>query len=146
MISLAWGPKAGLERLDRVGEDVTHADIGRRAPGARFDHDYYDMHMPLVKARMGDACKSYTVDKGLGGGAPGAPATYVGMCHIFADSSRRSRPALGPRQGDHGRQSRTTPTSPRSCRSAKSSSADDAAQLRRVGKGALRLPTILLRT
>jgi hypothetical protein len=35
-------------------------------PGGRFDHDYYrDKHMPLVKARMGDACKSYTVDKGI---------------------------------------------------------------------------------
>lgn len=54
--------------------------------GARFDHDYYkNKHMPLVKARMGDACKYYTVDKGLAGGAPGAPATYVGMCHIFAE-------------------------------------------------------------
>ena len=37
-------------------------------PGARFNHEYYrDKHMPLVKARMGDACKSYTVDKGLAG-------------------------------------------------------------------------------
>jgi uncharacterized protein (TIGR02118 family) len=55
--------------------------------GARFDHTYYrDKHMPLVKDRLGDACKSYTVDKGLAGGAPGAPATYVGMCHIFCDS------------------------------------------------------------
>jgi uncharacterized protein (TIGR02118 family) len=54
------------------------------APGARFDHDYYrDKHMPLVKARMGDTCRYYTVDKGLAGGAPGAPATYVGMCHLF---------------------------------------------------------------
>ena len=56
-------------------------------PGARFDHDYYrDKHMPLVKAKLGDACKSYTVDKGLAGGEPGAPATYVGMCHIFSDT------------------------------------------------------------
>ncbi|TWB98216.1 uncharacterized protein (TIGR02118 family) [Bradyrhizobium macuxiense] len=56
-------------------------------PGARFDHDYYrDKHMPLVKARLGDACKYYTVDKGIAGGAPGQPATYVGMCHIFCDS------------------------------------------------------------
>jgi len=45
-------------------------------PDVRFDHDYYrDKHMPLVKARMGDACKYYTIDKGLAGGAPGAPAT-----------------------------------------------------------------------
>jgi uncharacterized protein (TIGR02118 family) len=34
--------------------------------GARFDHTLLrDKHMPLVKARMGDACKFYTVDKGL---------------------------------------------------------------------------------
>jgi uncharacterized protein (TIGR02118 family) len=45
-------------------------------PGARFDHEYYlDKHMPLVEARLGDACKYYTVDKGLAGGAPGEPAT-----------------------------------------------------------------------
>ena len=34
-------------------------------PGARFDHEYYrDKHMPLVKARLGDTCKYYTVEKG----------------------------------------------------------------------------------
>jgi uncharacterized protein (TIGR02118 family) len=66
-------------------------------PGGRFDHDYYrDKHMPLVKARMGDACKSYTVDKGMAGGAPGAPATYVGMCHIFCDSVEAFQAGFGP--------------------------------------------------
>ena len=65
--------------------------------GARFDHEYYkNKHMPLVKARMGDACKYYTVDKGLAGGAPGAPATYVGMCHIFADSVEAFQKGFGP--------------------------------------------------
>jgi len=66
-------------------------------PGVRFDHDYYrEKHMPLVKARMGDACKYYTIDKGLAGGAPGSPATYVGMCHIFADSVDSFQKAFGP--------------------------------------------------
>jgi len=66
-------------------------------PGVRFDHDYYrEKHMPLVKARMGDACKYYTIDKGLAGGAPGTPATYVGMCHIFADSVDSFQTAFGP--------------------------------------------------
>ena len=66
-------------------------------PGGRFDHDYYrDKHMPLVKARMGDACKSYTVDKGMAGGVPGAPATYVGMCHIFCDSVEAFQAGFGP--------------------------------------------------
>jgi len=66
-------------------------------PGARFDHEYYrDKHMPLVKARLGDACRFYTVDKGLAGGAPGAPATYVGMCHIYADSVEAFQKGFGP--------------------------------------------------
>jgi uncharacterized protein (TIGR02118 family) len=66
-------------------------------PGARFDHEYYrDKHMPMIKNLMGDACKSYSIDKGLAGGAPGAPATYVGMCHIFAESVASFQAAFGP--------------------------------------------------
>lgn len=66
-------------------------------PGARFDHDYYrDKHMPLVKVRLGDSCKFYTVDKGLAGGGPGEPATYVAMCHIFSDSVEAFQAGFGP--------------------------------------------------
>ncbi len=67
------------------------------APGARFNHDYYrDTHMPLVKARMGAHCRSYTVDKGLAGGAPGQPATYVAMCHLYCDSVEAFQAGFGP--------------------------------------------------
>jgi len=67
------------------------------APGLRFDHEYYcDKHMPLVKTRMGDSCRYYTVDKGLAGGAPGAPAPYVAMCHIFCDSVAAFQAGFGP--------------------------------------------------
>ncbi|MEJ8822062.1 EthD family reductase [Variovorax humicola] len=66
-------------------------------PGARFDHAYYrDKHMPLIKARMGDACLYYTVDKGIAGGAPGSPAPYVGMCHIFSSSMESFQAGFGP--------------------------------------------------
>lgn len=65
--------------------------------GARFDHAYYrDKHMPLVKGLMGDTCLFYTVDKGLAGGAPGEPAPYVGMCHIFSDSVETFQAGFGP--------------------------------------------------
>jgi uncharacterized protein (TIGR02118 family) len=65
--------------------------------GARFDHTYYrDKHMPLVKARLGDSCLYYTVDKGIGGGAPGSPAPYVGMCHIFSESLASFQAGFGP--------------------------------------------------
>lgn len=65
-------------------------------PGSRFDHIYYrDKHMPMVKAKMGASCKYYTVDKGIAGGTPGAPATYVGMCHIFCDSVESFQAGFG---------------------------------------------------
>ncbi len=65
--------------------------------GARFDHGYYkDKHMPMVKAKMGDACKSYTVDKGISGGTPGSSPTYVGMCHIFCDTVEDFQKGFGP--------------------------------------------------
>jgi uncharacterized protein (TIGR02118 family) len=69
--------------------------------GAKFDHNYYrDKHMPLVKARMGASCKYYTVDKGIGGGTPGAPAPYVAMCHIFCDSVEAFESSFGPHAGE----------------------------------------------
>ena len=69
----------------------------QNTPGARFDHAYYrDKHMPLLKARMGDSCLYYTVDKGLAGGAPGSPATYIAMCHIFSESVESFQAGFGP--------------------------------------------------
>jgi len=66
-------------------------------PGVRFDHDYYrDKHMPMVKTRMGEHCKSYTVDKGLAGAAPGTAPTYVGMCHIYCESVESFQSGFGP--------------------------------------------------
>jgi len=66
-------------------------------PGARFDHDYYrEKHMPLVKARMGESCKYYTVDRGVSGGTPGSEATYIGMCHIFCDTVQSFQAGFGP--------------------------------------------------
>lgn len=66
-------------------------------PDARFDHEYYrDKHMPLLKARMGDHCKRYTVDKGLAGGSPDAPPTYIGMCHVYVESIEAFQAGFGP--------------------------------------------------
>lgn len=66
-------------------------------PGARFNHEYYrDKHMPLVKARMGEKCKYYTVDKGIAGATPDAAATYVAMCHLFCDSVESFQAGFGP--------------------------------------------------
>ena len=67
------------------------------SPGVKFDHDYYrNKHLPLIKSRMGAALNYYTIDRGLGGGAPGSPATYVGMCHLLCDSMEAYNAAFGP--------------------------------------------------
>ncbi len=63
--------------------------------GARFDHKYYrEKHMPLVKARMGDACKYYTIDRGLA--TSGRGKSPLGMDQIAraagaSDSPREER-------------------------------------------------------
>jgi uncharacterized protein (TIGR02118 family) len=67
------------------------------APGARFDHDYYrDTHMPLLKARMGDHCRYYTIDRGLAGGTPGSAPAFVAMCHVYCDSVDAFQAGFGP--------------------------------------------------
>jgi uncharacterized protein (TIGR02118 family) len=64
--------------------------------GVHFDMTYYlDRHMPMVGKLLGGALKSMNVDEGLAGGAPGAPATYVAMCHLFFDSVDAFQTAFG---------------------------------------------------
>lgn len=56
--------------------------------GGRFDHAYYrDRHMPMVKARLGNACTYYTVEKGLSGRTPGSPPAFEAMCAFICDSA-----------------------------------------------------------
>lgn len=67
------------------------------ASDVRFDHDYYrDQHMPMVQRLMGDNLRRYTVDKGLAGGAPGSPPTYVAMGHLYCDSVETFQAGFGP--------------------------------------------------
>ena len=66
-------------------------------PGVRFDHDYYrDRHLPLIKNRMGAGLKYYSIDQGLTGGAPDAPATFVAACHLLCDSIEVYKTSFGP--------------------------------------------------
>jgi uncharacterized protein (TIGR02118 family) len=67
------------------------------APDVRFDHDYYRAkHLPLIKSRMGDALKYYTIDKGLADRNGKSPGAYVAMCHLLWDSLAAYKSAFGP--------------------------------------------------
>ncbi len=56
--------------------------------GKKFDHAYYaKTHMALVHARLDRlGLRRTEVDRGLGGGAPGAPAPYAAVGHVYFDS------------------------------------------------------------
>jgi uncharacterized protein (TIGR02118 family) len=66
------------------------------SPEARFDHEYYrNSHMPLLKSRMGDLCRYYSIDKGLPDDK-GNPPAYIAMGHVFCDSIDDLQMGLGP--------------------------------------------------
>ena len=52
--------------------------------------------MPLIKRRMGAALKYYSIEKGLTGNAPDAPAAFVGMCHLPCDTVESYRSSFDP--------------------------------------------------
>ena len=67
------------------------------AEGCRFDMDYYcNSHMPMVKEKLGAACKGLAVDQGLAGATPGSSPTYVAAAHLFFDSVEDFQGAFGP--------------------------------------------------
>ncbi len=63
----------------------------------KFDMDYYcKAHIPMVQQKLGGACKAVAVEQGVAGGAPGAPATYVAMGHLYFDSLAEFQAAFAP--------------------------------------------------
>ena len=68
--------------------------------GKTFDMDYYcNKHIPMVAGLLGDAVKSATVEKGLGGGAPGSPAPYSAMGNLYFNSMEAFENSFGPNAG-----------------------------------------------
>ena len=56
--------------------------------GKKFDLDYYkNKHMTMVRDRLKSfGLVRYEVDKGLGGGAPDAPAPFMAAGHLYFNS------------------------------------------------------------
>ncbi len=65
--------------------------------GKTFDMDYYcNKHIPMVAELLGSAVKGASVEEGLGGGAPGDPATYIAMGNLYFDSMDSFQNSFGP--------------------------------------------------
>jgi len=55
--------------------------------GKKFDMDYYTTkHFPLLKTLFGDALKATAIDKGIAGGAPGAPVPFAAIGYLYFDT------------------------------------------------------------
>ena len=58
--------------------------------------DYCNSHMPMVREKLGDACKDAAIEGGLGGGEPDAPPTYVALGHLYFDTVEDFQSSFGP--------------------------------------------------
>ena len=64
---------------------------------AKFDMNYYvTKHMPMVREKLGAACKGIAVEQGIAGGAPGTPPAFVAMGHLLFDSADAFQKAFAP--------------------------------------------------
>jgi uncharacterized protein (TIGR02118 family) len=86
------------------------------APGTRFDMTYYlDHHMPRSIALLSThpGFRGVWVDRGVGGGAPGAPAPHIALCQYLFDSAESFMEAFTPHaaelQGDISNYTDVTP-------------------------------------
>lgn len=65
--------------------------------GKKFDLDYYvKKHMRLVHDRLdGLGLQRVEVDRGVAGGAPGAPAPFASIGHVYFNSLAEFQTAMG---------------------------------------------------
>ncbi len=72
------------------------------AEGKKFDHDYYvNRHMKRVRECLSSFGLVRTeVDKGMAGGAPGAPAPFVAIGHVYFNALADFQKGMG----QHGKE------------------------------------------
>jgi uncharacterized protein (TIGR02118 family) len=50
----------------------------------------------MVQQKLGAACKQVAVEQGIAGGAPGTPAAFIAMGHLYCDSAEAFQTAFAP--------------------------------------------------
>jgi uncharacterized protein (TIGR02118 family) len=65
--------------------------------GSKFDMNYYcNSHIPMVRQKLGEACKGAAVEQGITGATPGSRPGFIAMGHIYFDSVEAFQTAFGP--------------------------------------------------
>ena len=64
--------------------------------GAKFDIDYYcNKHIPMVRQKLGAACKNAAVEQGIAGATPGSRPAFIALGHLYFDSVEAFQTAFG---------------------------------------------------
>jgi uncharacterized protein (TIGR02118 family) len=64
--------------------------------GSRFDLGYYcSRHMPMVREKLGQACKGVAVEHGIAGAAAGSRPAFIAMGHLYFDTLAEFEAAFG---------------------------------------------------
>jgi len=65
--------------------------------GSKFDIEYYcRSHIPMVREKLGAACKGVAVEQGTAGATPGSRPGFIAMGHLYFDSMEAFQTAFGP--------------------------------------------------
>jgi uncharacterized protein (TIGR02118 family) len=65
--------------------------------GSKFDMDYYcSSHIPMVREKLGAACKGVTVEQGMAGATPGSRPGFIAMGHLYFDTVETFQTAFAP--------------------------------------------------
>ena len=65
--------------------------------GSKFDMNYYcTTHMPMVRQKLGAACKGAAVEQGIAGATPGSRPSFIAMGHLYFDSMEAFQTTFGP--------------------------------------------------
>jgi len=65
--------------------------------GSKFDMNYYcKTHMPMVRQKLGAACKGAAVEQGIAGTTPGSRPGFIAMGHLYFDSMEAFQTTFGP--------------------------------------------------
>ena len=65
--------------------------------GSKFDMNYYcNSHIPMVRQKLGAACKGAAVEQGISGATPSSRPGFIAMGHIYFESVEAFQTAFGP--------------------------------------------------
>ena len=87
-----------MGRLCQTPRMICMTILYPKTDDSTFDMDYYiNAHMlGVCRDALGPALKGVQVEEGLGGAAPGAPATYVAVGPLLFDSVEAFQAAFAP--------------------------------------------------